>query len=129
MLAEALYALGQYEESEQWALRGLELASPDDLGALVIGLGVRARLLTRRGEVSAALALAGQVDDLARISEDPRDAGDAALNHAEISYLIGDPGRAQEMAQRAIDHYLTNGATARAARARRLAAEWAIKTS
>jgi len=26
-------------------------------------------------------------------------------------------------------HYLTNGATARAARARRLAAEWAIKTS
>jgi tetratricopeptide (TPR) repeat protein len=30
-LAEALYALGRYDESEQWALRGLELGSRDDL--------------------------------------------------------------------------------------------------
>ena len=36
---------------------------------------------------------------------DPRDPGDAALNLAEILYLTGDPARAEEMTQRAIDWY------------------------
>ena len=125
MLADALYALGRYGESEQWVLRGLDLASPDDLGGLMIGLGVRSRLHARQGDISAALAAAEQVDTLAQVSEDPRDPGDAALDRAEIMYLTGDTESAQQMAQQAIDHYLRNGAVARAARARRLAAAWA----
>jgi len=116
MLADALYALGRYGESEQWVLRGLDLASPDDLGGLMIGLGVRSRLHARQGDISAALAAAEQVDTLAQVSEDPRDPGDAALDRAEIMYLTGDTESAQQMAQQAIDHYLRNGAVARAAR-------------
>jgi len=128
-LAEALYALGRYEEAEQWALRGLELGSTDDLATQLYGLGVRSRVLARSGHITAALELAGQVDSLAQTSESPRDPGDAALNLAEIMYLIGNPTRAEQMTQRAITCYLRNGATAAAARAQRLAAEWSARSS
>jgi class 3 adenylate cyclase/tetratricopeptide (TPR) repeat protein len=128
-LADALYALGRYEEAGQWARRGLELGSSDDLATQVGGLGVQAKLLAREGETSAALELAERVDRLARTSQDPRYPGDSALYLAEILYLAGDPTRAEEMTQRAIDLYQSKGATAFAARARRLAAQWASGTS
>jgi class 3 adenylate cyclase/tetratricopeptide (TPR) repeat protein len=123
-LADALYALGRYQEAGQWAHRALELGSSDDLATQMFVLGIRSRLLARNGDISAALALADETDDLARTSDDPRDPGDAALWRAEILHLAGDPVRAEEMTQRAIEHYLGKGATAYAARARRLAAEW-----
>ena len=44
-------------------------------------------------------------------------------------YLMGDAGQAQDMAQRAAEHYLSNGAVARAARAWRLAAGWTSPNS
>jgi len=50
--------------------------------------------------------------------------GDAALDLAEVMYLTGDRVRAAEMTQRAIECYQRNGATARVARAQRLAATW-----
>jgi class 3 adenylate cyclase len=124
-LAEALYALGRYEEAEQWALRAQELGGSDDLATQMYALGVRSRVSARNGDIGVALELASQADSLAATSEDPRDFGDAALNLAEIMYLAGDPQRAEEMTQRAIDCYLSKGATAVAQRARRLAAGWA----
>jgi class 3 adenylate cyclase/tetratricopeptide (TPR) repeat protein len=128
-LADALYALGRYEEAEQWALNGLKLGSSDDLATQFLGLSVRSRLLARKGDISGALALAEQVDGLARTSDDPRDPADAALNRAEITYLAGDHARASEMIGQAIMHYKRKGATAYAARARRLAAEWTSGSS
>jgi class 3 adenylate cyclase len=125
-LADTLYALGRYDESEQWALRGLELGSSDDLATQFLGLSARSRLLARKGDMTAALALADQVDGLARVSDDPRDPADAALNRAEISYLVGDHARVSEMVDEAIRHYARKGATAYVARARRLAAEWTL---
>jgi class 3 adenylate cyclase len=129
MLAAALYALARYEEAEQWASRGLELGSKDDLATQLYGLSVQSRLLARKGDTRAALALAEQVDGLAGTSQDPGDQGDAALNRAEILYLAGDPAGAEEMTQRAIASYQRNGATARAARAQRLAAAWTCSSS
>jgi tetratricopeptide (TPR) repeat protein len=128
-LADALYALGRYEESEQWAFRGLELGSSDDLATQFLGLSVRSRLLACKGNISAALALADQVDSLARTSDDPRDPGDAALNRAEITYLTGDLSRVGEMIRQAIEHYERKGVTAYVARAHRLAAEWTSRSS
>jgi tetratricopeptide (TPR) repeat protein len=128
-LAEALYALGRYEEAGQWARRGLELGSSDDLATQMFCLGVQAKLLARKGKASAAIALAERVDRIARTSQDPRNPGDTALYLAEIMYLTGNPTRAEEMTQRAIDLYQSKGATAFAARARRLAAQWASRTS
>jgi tetratricopeptide (TPR) repeat protein len=123
-LADALYALGRYEESEQCALRGLELGSSHDLATQFLGLSVRSRLLARKGDITAALALADQVDGLAATSDDPRDPADAALNRAEITSLDGDHGRASELISQAIEHYQRKGATAYVVRARRLAAQW-----
>jgi tetratricopeptide (TPR) repeat protein len=128
-LAEALYALGRYGEAEQWALRGLELGSRDDLATQVMGLGVRSRLLARKGQASAARALAEEADSLARTTDSPWIQGDAALNLAEVLHLAGDRTRATEMTQRAIECYQRNGATARVARARRLAAAWTSGSS
>jgi tetratricopeptide (TPR) repeat protein len=125
-LADALYALGRYDESELWALRGLELGGSDDLATQFLGLSVRSRLLARKGDIGPALELVGQVDALAATSDDPRDSGDAALNRAEISYLAGDAAQAGEMIGQAIGHYRRKGATAYIARVRRLAAEWRI---
>jgi class 3 adenylate cyclase/tetratricopeptide (TPR) repeat protein len=128
-LAEALYALGRYEESEQWALRGLELGSRDDLATQVMGLGVRSRLLARKGEASAALALAEEADSLAKTTDSPWEQGDAALSLAEVMQLTGDHMRATEMTQRAIECYQRNGSTARVARAQRLTAAWTSGSS
>jgi len=128
-LADALYTLGRYEEAEQWALRGLELGSKDDLATQHVGLRVRSRLLARSGNASAAFALAEEVNSLSTTSDDPRDPGDAALNLAEILYLTGDPARAEEMTGRAIDWYRPKEATAYVARAHRLAAMWATGSS
>src|SRR6266550_5365579 len=111
-LAEALYALGRYDEAEQWALRGLELGT-DDLTTQVLGLGVRSQVLARKGQASAALALAEEADSLARTSDSPWEHGDAALDLAEVMHVTGDRTRAAEMTQRAIDCYQRNGATAR----------------
>jgi len=90
----------------------------------VSSLGVRARVLARKGEASAALALAEQADGLARTSDAPLDEGDAALFLAEVMHLTGDRAGATEMTQRAIEAYQRNGSTARVARAHRLAAAW-----
>jgi tetratricopeptide (TPR) repeat protein len=128
-LAEALYAMGRYDESEQWALRGLELGSKDDWATQVPGLSVRARLLARKGEASAALALAEQADSLARTTDSPWGQGDAALSLAEVMYLTGDRIRAAETAQRAIECYQRNGAPAPVARAQRLTATWTSGSS
>jgi class 3 adenylate cyclase len=128
-LAEALYALGRYDEAWQWASRGLELGSSGDLATQVGGLGMQARLLARQGKASAALALAEQADRIARASQDPRYPGDSALYLAEIMYLSGDRTRAEQMTQRAIDLYESKGAPAFAARARRLTAQWASGAS
>jgi ATP/maltotriose-dependent transcriptional regulator MalT len=89
-----------------------------------MGRGVRARLLARKGEVSAALALAEQADSLATTTDSPWLQGDAALDLAEVLYLTGDRIRATQTTQRAIECYQRNGATARVARAQRLAATW-----
>jgi ATP/maltotriose-dependent transcriptional regulator MalT len=95
----------------------------------VIGLGVRSRLLARKGQASAARALAEEADSLARTTDSPWIQGDAALNLAEVLHLAGDRTRATEMTQWAIECYQRNGATARVARARRLTAAWTSGSS
>ena len=97
--------------------------SSDDLATQLLGLSVRSRLLARKGDISAALALAEQVDRLARTWTRQETQADAALNRAEINYLAGNL-RAPARCRQAIDHYLRKGATAYVARARRLAAAW-----
>jgi hypothetical protein len=128
-LAEALYQLGRYAEAGQWALRGMELGSSADLKTQILGLGVRSKLLAREGDVTAAVALATQANDLAKTTDALEDQGDAALNLAEVQHLADDQAGAEEAAERAIDRYRRKGATARVARAQHLAAQWTSGSS
>jgi class 3 adenylate cyclase/tetratricopeptide (TPR) repeat protein len=128
-LADALYQLGRYAESGQWALRGLGLGSSHDLTTQVIGLGVRSKLLAHQGDITAAASLAKQADELAGATDALEYQGDAALNLAEVRHLAGDQAGAQEATARAIGCYRRKGATARVARAQRLAAEWTSGSS
>jgi class 3 adenylate cyclase/tetratricopeptide (TPR) repeat protein len=123
-LGEALYALGRYEDSERWALRGLELGGKEDVYTLLIGLEVRAKLLARRGDHIGARSLAEEADRLAAPTEAPLSQGDAALALAEVLYLAGDLAGGALETQRAIAHYERKGATACVANAQRLALIW-----
>lgn len=82
-LADALYALGRYDEAWQSAQRGLELAHQEDLSTQLAGLTVRSKLLAREGDHPAAITLAQEIEELAKTSDSPVDHRDAALNVAE----------------------------------------------
>jgi len=119
-LGEALYALGRYDEAERWALRGVEVGDPDDTATQMLALQVRAKVLARRGEHDAALALAQEADALAGATDAPTFQGDAVLALAEVLLLAGDQVRAEKEVRRAIECYERKGATACVARARML---------
>jgi tetratricopeptide (TPR) repeat protein len=124
-LGEATYALGQFDEAELWARRGLEHGGADDVLTQSMGLQLRAKLLARRGDSGAALILAEQADEMARSTQAPVVQGDAALTIAEILFLAGTPADSDVALQHAIDCYEGKGATACVAHARRLRAAWA----
>jgi tetratricopeptide (TPR) repeat protein len=126
-LADALYELGRYKEAGQWARRGLDLGSEDDLATQVAGLSVRSRLLAREGDNVAAVALAHRVEELAKTSDSPIAHGDAALNLAEILSLTGDRAGAGRAVRRAVSCYQRKGATAFSTRAQRAAAAWGLR--
>jgi tetratricopeptide (TPR) repeat protein len=125
-LAESLYSLGRYEEAEEWTLRGVELGGSHDVLTQLMGLQMRSKLLARRGDQSAALSAAEEADKLAATTDAWVVHGDAALNMAEVQYLVGNPSRVAQEVQRAINHYERRGATGCVTRARSLAATWTI---
>lgn len=90
---------------------------------------MRSKLLARQGDITAAAELAKQAGDLGRATDALEYQGDAALNLAEVRHLAGDLAGTGEAAGRAIDYYRRKGATARVARAQRLAAEWTSGSS
>jgi class 3 adenylate cyclase/tetratricopeptide (TPR) repeat protein len=123
-LGEALYALGRYEESEGWVVKGLEMGGALDVYTQLTGLQVQAKLLARRGDGGEALITAQRADRLAMTTEAPLLEGDTALALAEVLQLTGDPDGAREALRRAIEHYERKGTTAYAAHARRVATMW-----
>jgi class 3 adenylate cyclase/tetratricopeptide (TPR) repeat protein len=123
-LAEALYALGRFDEAELWALRGLEVGGAGDVLTQLLGLEVRSKLLARRGDFSGALTLAKQADELAGATQAPLLKADAALALAEVLYLSGNIAGAGEQASRARDHFERKGSTAGVALVHRVVASW-----
>jgi tetratricopeptide (TPR) repeat protein len=123
-LAEALYALGRFEESELWALRGLEVGGAGDVFTQLLALEVRAKLRARRGDFSGALGLAEQAVALAGTTQAPLEKAGAAVTLAEILHRSGNLAGAREQSGRAIEHYEAKRATEGVAHVRRLAATW-----
>jgi tetratricopeptide (TPR) repeat protein len=123
-LAEALYALGRYDESEERVLRGLEFGGSDDVVTQLLALQVRAKLSARGLDHFTAFSLAVQAVELAGATQAPLLKGDAALALAEVLHLAGEVSQAEAETERAIEHYAGKGAVACVANARRLAATW-----
>jgi class 3 adenylate cyclase/tetratricopeptide (TPR) repeat protein len=123
-LGEALYALGRYEESEAWVVKGLEMGGTLDVYTQLTGLQVQAKLLARRGDFTGALSTVQRADQLAMTTEAPLLKGDGALALAEVLHLSGDDHGARQAIGRAVEQYEEKGTTAYVAHARRIAATW-----
>jgi class 3 adenylate cyclase/tetratricopeptide (TPR) repeat protein len=123
-LGAALYALGRYEESDQWAVRGTELGGADDIFTQLLGLGVRAKVLARRGDFAGAFNLAERAVQLAAATQAPNQKAEAALALGEVLSLSGDLPGALEQSGRAVALYESKGAPAGVAYARRLETMW-----
>jgi tetratricopeptide (TPR) repeat protein len=115
-LGVSLYALGRYDEAEEWTLRGVDLGGSQDVLTQVMGLEMRSKLL--------ALSLAEQAYNAAAATDTTLVQGDAAFNLAEVLNLAGNHTRAAQEVQRAVAYYELKGATACVTRARTVAATW-----
>ncbi len=117
-LAQCLYRLGRYEESETWARKGLELGASDDMATQVGAAQVLAKVAARRGEEEEALALGRRAVSLAETTESPMYRGEALFDLAEVHHLLGDDGEARTCLNSAIEQFELKGATAWAEQAR-----------
>jgi len=121
--AQALYELGQLDEAEEWARKGLDLASSEDAATQIMASQVRAKVLARRGQFTEGERLARQAvtgadatDSLIAQANTRRDLG-------EVLELAGERGAATAALREALERYERKGALAPAERVReRLAA-------
>jgi class 3 adenylate cyclase/tetratricopeptide (TPR) repeat protein len=123
-LGETMYALGRFEDAERWATLGLEHGGPGDVLTQAMALQLRAKLLARSGESTAALSLAEQADQLARSTQAPLVHGDAALAVAEVLFLAGKIDESEAEIRRAVACYEQKGAPACVTHAAALVAAW-----
>jgi tetratricopeptide (TPR) repeat protein len=124
-LAEALYTLDRLDEAEHWVLRGLELGGAGDALTQFMGLGIRAKLLARRGGFDEAVDLARRAVALSMTTQAPMEQAQTLLALAEVLYLSGDSAGAVEQSRRAVALYERKRAPAGVAHVRRLEARWA----
>jgi tetratricopeptide (TPR) repeat protein len=117
-LAEALYELGRYDESER-ATRESELTTQHaDAKSQLTWRRVRAKLLARRGERDSALQLVHEAVGWAERPESLEDIGDVYRDLAEVNRLAGQIDEAGEALERALAAYERKGLVPMAARTR-----------
>jgi ATP/maltotriose-dependent transcriptional regulator MalT len=90
-LAEVLWAQGQDEEAERFTRLSEEATSSDDVEAQALWRAVRAKVLARRGEPTAAERLAREADTLAQTSDDLELQGDTLTALGEVLRHGGTP--------------------------------------
>jgi predicted ATPase/DNA-binding SARP family transcriptional activator len=118
MLAEALYEQGRLSEVQQLTEEDEAAASPGDVDAQARWLSVRAKLLARRGQFTAARQLAREAVALAAATSYSVLLSDVLLASAEVSRLAGELGEARASLRRALRIYEDGRALALAERAR-----------
>jgi class 3 adenylate cyclase/tetratricopeptide (TPR) repeat protein len=128
-LGEALYALGRYDEADQWARRGLELGGTDDIFTQILGLDVRAKVLAQHGDFGEAFNLAERAAQLAAATQAPFQKAEAALALGEVLFLSGNVPGALEQSRRAAALFESKRAPAGVAYARRVEAAWSAPSS
>jgi predicted ATPase/DNA-binding SARP family transcriptional activator len=117
-LAQALCAMGQFDEAEEWAGQARELGAEDDVMTQMIWRQARGRLLAHRGEIEAGLRLVREAIELAERTDGLNAHADALLDLSEVLELAGEPELARSATEEAVSLYKRKGNTVMSARAR-----------
>jgi tetratricopeptide (TPR) repeat protein len=115
--ARALYALGQLDEAEAWAVRAEELASESWTWTEMLWRQVRAKVHARRGEHADAERLAREAVAICDETELLDQQGDAYADLAEVLLLTGKPDEAAAALEQALERYERKGNLVSAQRA------------
>jgi class 3 adenylate cyclase/tetratricopeptide (TPR) repeat protein len=120
LLAEALYLLGRYAESEQFADLSLELTSAEDVASQARGRGVKAKLLAARKEYEEAERLAREAVELFAKTDDLLQQSQVLMALAEVLEAAGRNDEAVPVLESVVEVSERKGnvVTARRARAR-----------
>jgi tetratricopeptide (TPR) repeat protein len=105
--ARALYALGQLDEAEAWAVRAAELAS--ERWTEMLWRQVRAKVHARRDEHADAERLAREAVAICDETELLNQQGDAYADLAEVLLLTGKPDEAAAALEQALERYERKG--------------------
>jgi len=124
-LAQALYEQRQFDEAERFTHVSQELGPVDDYATQVEWRGTRAKVLARRGEFDAAVALAEEAVALAEDTDYLNLQGDICRDLAEVLSLAGRIGDAASRSREALEVYERKGNTVSAKRVRAMLEDFA----
>ena len=122
-LAQALYALGEYEEAARCSRASEDAAAPDDVFSQMLWRISRAKLLVRQGNHERAEALAREAVRLGEPTDLLNTRADALFDLAEVLRLGGRPEEAVTALGQAARLYEQKGNLPGLARARAFAAD------
>jgi len=115
--AQALYALGRYDEADRAASEAIKRESYG-IAELVIGLGVQGMVAARRGAFDEAEATARRGIAIVDETDFPSDRADARVALAEVLELAGRTEEAVEAAREALALFEAKGNTLQAGHVR-----------
>jgi len=118
LLAHAMCAQGRYEEADRLSQESEKTARPNDIHSHILWRTARAKVLTRRGEIAAAEALARQAIAFASESDFLDAHGDALMDLAHVLVVGSRPEEAVTALERSIRLYEQKGNLVSATRAR-----------
>jgi class 3 adenylate cyclase/tetratricopeptide (TPR) repeat protein len=120
VLAQAVYAQGRYEDADVLAGEARDASRLIDVQCQTISRTVKAKVLARRGERSAAEELAREAIEFVEESDFLPVRGEALVDVAEVFQLIGRADEAGPALEAAVRLHEQKGNAAAAARARAL---------
>jgi tetratricopeptide (TPR) repeat protein len=109
ILAQAYYALGQFDEADSWATRAAELGASDDALTQMLWRQVKAKVLARRDEHAEAERLAREAVAIGDQTEIIDSRADASADLAEVLELAGNREEAAVELERALEFYRRKG--------------------
>ena len=117
-LAHVLCAQGRYEEAETSAAASERAARPNDVLATVLGRSARGKVLARKRDFHAGVAVALSAVEFASESDFLNSHGEALLDLAEVLELAGRPTEAGPYVEQAVALFEQKGNVVSAARGR-----------
>ena len=105
VLADALYELDRFEDSDDWARRAAAIGASDDVPTQMLWRQVRAKVLARRKEYVEAERLAREAVAIGEETHFLNGQGDAHADLAEVLLLAGKREEADTALKEALGRY------------------------